>query len=83
MFQISSSLINFYSQYPRNKGKSEIHKHYHREDCNETCAFVTIQFLTLQGGDKRNLNRRWREGWGGGALFQGGDYFYFHEREGD
>ena len=47
MFQICSSLINFYSQYPRNKGKSEIHKHYHRENCNETCSFVAIQFLAI------------------------------------
>ena len=34
---------------------------------------------TRQGGDKRK--RRWREGWGGGRLFKGGDYFeYFHQR---
>ena len=34
-------LINFQCQYP-----SEIHKHYHRKNCNKTRAFVSIQLLT-------------------------------------
>ena len=38
--------------------------------------------LALQGGEKRK--RRWREGWGGGGLFERGDYFiYFRLRGGD
>ena len=36
--------------------------------------------LTWQGRDKRN--RRRQEGWGGGRLFEGGDYFkYFRLKE--
>ena len=40
-------LINFQCQLiSKNRGKSEIHKHYHRKNCKKTRAFVSIQLLT-------------------------------------
>ena len=49
----------------KNRGKSEIHKHYHRKNCNKTRAFVSIQLLTWEGGDKREKEDVAK---GGGAI---------------
>ena len=72
----------------KNRGKSEIHKHYHRKNCNKTRAFVSIQLLTWEGGDKREREDVAKGGGGGdysreaiivnilvkgGLLFEGGE----------
>jgi len=57
-----------------------MHEHYLRKNCSKTRDFVSIQLSTWQGGDKRK--RGWREGWGGGRLFERCDYFKYFGQTG-